>query len=328
MRGTLLTARWDERAVLAGLFAAIGLMATAFSVVAPVHAHYGGVDVGVALVAVAAAVVALLLPRRWGAWVVHVGLGIATGLITVLVAARATPQGQVSVAYLLALASLYCAVYLPHRQMLVHVGLMCVLFAVASLNGAGELDVFYVGVRVATVLLIAEVVSRFAARQRQLLAEIQGQAVHDPLTGALNRRGAVDEAEHVRGVVARAGGTTTVSVVDLDGFKGYNDSRGHAAGDRLLVDLVAAWARTLRAGDVLARVGGDEFVVVLPQTDPRSAEVLLDRMRAANPFPWSVGTVVWPPDEDLFAAVDRADELLYAHKLRRRFRLAGPPLEA
>ena len=109
-----------------------------------------------------------------------------------------------------------------------------------------------------------------------------------------------------------------MSVIDLDGFKAYNDGHGHAAGDRLLVGLTADWSSTLRTGDVLARVGGDEFVVVLPQTDLSSAEVLLARMRHANPFAWSVGTVVWRSDEDLFSAMARADDLLYGDKLRRR----------
>jgi diguanylate cyclase len=327
MRSRVPAGLWDAQVMLAGLFVVIGLMATAFSLRAPVASRYSGIDAAVALVAAVAALAVVLLPRRWGTAVVQVGLVVSTVLISVLVAARSTPQGQATVSYLMSLACLYCAVYLSHRQMLGQVALLCTSFAVASSAGAGDLQSFYVGMRVATVLLIAEVVWRLAARQRALLSEIQEQAVHDPLTGALNRRGAVAEAEQVRSVAARAGSTTTVNVVDLDGFKSYNDTHGHPAGDRLLSDLVTRWAATLRAGDVLARVGGDEFVVVLPQTDLDSAESLLARMRHAHPFPWSVGTVVWHPDENLFAAAARADELLYAHKLRRRFGLAGPPLE-
>jgi diguanylate cyclase (GGDEF)-like protein len=90
---------------------------------------------------------------------------------------------------------------------------------------------------------------------------------------------------------------------------------------------VADWTSTLRAGDVLARVGGDEFIVVLPQTDADSAHEVLARMRDANSFPWSVGTVVWQPDEDLFTAAARADEFLYADKRRNRFPLAEHPLD-
>ncbi len=327
MRSRVPTGLWDETVVLAGLLAAVGLMGLAFTVLAPVASPSAGTDEAVAVGAAGAALAVLLVPRRWGSWVVHVGLVVCTLLITVLVAVRVTPQGRASVGYLLALAALYCAVYLTHRAMLAHVGLLSVLFAVASATGA-DLQPFYVGLRIATVALVAEIVSRLVTRQRRLVAEIQGQAVHDPLTGALNRRGALEEAEHVRGVVERAGGLTTVSVLDLDGFKGYNDANGHAAGDRLLVDLVADWAATLRTGDVLARVGGDEFVLVLPQTDVAAAQVLLTRMRRANPFPWSVGSVVWRPDEDLFAATARADELLYAHKHRRRSGATGPPIGA
>ena len=211
--------------------------------------------------------------------------------------------------------------------MLAQVGLICVLFVAVSVPSSADLQLFYVGLRVATLLFVAEVVSRLVARQRDLMADVEAKAIRDPLTGALNRRGAISEAEAVRAVVARAGGHVTVTVVDLDGFKSVNDVQGHAAGDQLLAELVADWSSTLRTGDLLARVGGDEFVVVLPFTEPESAAALIDRMRASNPFPWSFGTVIWLPGEDLFAAVARADEHLYAHKLRRRFGMARPPLE-
>jgi diguanylate cyclase (GGDEF)-like protein len=313
--------------MLAGLFSAIGLMATAFSTIAPFPSRFAGVDAAVVVLSALAALAALLLPRRWEYWFVPLGVGAATVLITVLVGVRATPQGNASVGYLLALESLYCAVYLTYRWMLVQVGLLCTLFAAASIVGGGDLQPFYVGLCIATALLIAVVVSGLVARQRNLIAETRGQAVHDALTGALNRRGAVEEAEHVRSVVQRAGALTTVSVVDLDEFKLVNDRLGHAAGDQLLVGLVADWSSTLRTGDVLARVGGDEFIVVLPQTDAESAQEVLGRMRDANSFPWSVGTVVWQPGEDLFVAAARADELLYAHKLRRRIPLAEHALD-
>ena len=259
----------------------------------------------------------------------HAGLLLATGLITLLIAVRATPQGQASAAYLLTLESLFCAVYLSHRQMLAQVGVICVLFVAVSLPSSTELQNFYVALRVATVLLVAEVVSRLMQRQRELIAEVQEQAVRDPLTGALNRRGAVLGAERLRAVVQRAGGSVTVTVLDLrrvQGAQRHQRARGRRpAARRARVRLVVDTAdvETCWRGS-----GAAEFVVVLPFADQQSAKkVLLDRMRAANPFPWSVGTVGWQPDEDLFAAVARADEHLYAHKLRRRFGMAGPPLE-
>ena len=327
MRGWVAVGTWDQHVVLAGVLVAVGSVAVAFSTLSPHLSPRPGVDVAVALTSAAAAALLLVAPRREDNRTVHAGLLLCSVLITLLVAVRATPQGQASAGYLLVLPSLYCAVYLSHRQMLAQVGLLCVLFVAVSLPSSAELQLFYVGLRVATLLFVAEVVSRLMARQRDLIAEVQEQAVRDPLTGALNRRGALSEADAVRALVDRAGGHVTVTVVDLDGFKSVNDLQGHAAGDRLLAELVADWSTTLRSGDLLARVGGDEFVLVLPFTEPESAAVLLGRMRASNPFPWSVGTVVWEPDEDLFAAVARADEHLYAHKLRRRFGMAGPPLE-
>ena len=78
-------------------------------------------------------------------------------------------------------------------------------------------------------------------------------------------------------------------LLDLDHFKQYNDTHGHLAGDRLLLSATAAWQSALRETDVLARWGGDEFVLLLPNCDLRQTEALIDRMRAICPTPFSAG---------------------------------------
>jgi diguanylate cyclase (GGDEF)-like protein len=108
-----------------------------------------------------------------------------------------------------------------------------------------------------------------------------------------------------------------VCVIDLDGFKQFNDASGHPAGDRILIGLVRAWSQTLRPGDQLARIGGDEFVLILPNCDEKQAESLLSRLRAASPAPWSVGTVLWDSDQvDVLSAVALADVEMYRAKRR------------
>ncbi|GAA3347124.1 hypothetical protein GCM10020358_60730 [Amorphoplanes nipponensis] len=99
----------------------------------------------------------------------------------------------------------------------------------------------------------------------------------DALTGVPNRRA------YDRELVRRAGGAagvehTAVLVVDLDRFKALNDGQGHAAGDRALTAIAAALAAETRAGDVLARIGGDEFCVLLDAVDDRAAAEVAERM--------------------------------------------------
>ena len=136
----------------------------------------------------------------------------------------------------------------------------------------------------------------------------------DPLTAALNRRGLQQQAPGVRAVASRAGQPTTVGMIDLDGFKRYNDEHGHAAGDDLLVALVAAWSAQSRPGDLVARVGGDEFVLVLPGVDSDQAASAVTRLREVSPVLWTVGLSPWHAQEDLWDAVSRADTSMYAVK--------------
>jgi diguanylate cyclase (GGDEF)-like protein len=143
---------------------------------------------------------------------------------------------------------------------------------------------------------------------------LRDQALHDPLTHLLNRRGLRTLAPTALQVASRANVEVAVAMADLDGFKVFNDAHGHLEGDRLLVEISAAWRQRLRKGDLLARLGGDEFALVLPGSTAESRVGLVQRLHEAHPFPFSVGFATWTSDEDLLAALDRADSELYRAK--------------
>ena len=103
---------------------------------------------------------------------------------------------------------------------------------------------------------------------------------------------------------------------DVDFFKNVNDERGHQAGDRLLKSAAAAWRTTLRPADVLARPGGDEFSLLLPDCDLDRARVVLERLRSATPgdATCSIGVAEWERGEPAEELARRADEALYGAK--------------
>ena len=138
-------------------------------------------------------------------------------------------------------------------------------------------------------------------------------AKQDALTGMLNTIG-LEEYDRLHRRAGRALTPRVVVAIDLDGFKKVNDTQGHVAGDRLLHELGSAWLGALRPDDVGARIGGDEFLLILPQTDEHGAELLLERLRAVSPIPWSSGVTTWHTDEALETARVRADHLMYQDK--------------
>ena len=154
-------------------------------------------------------------------------------------------------------------------------------------------------------------------RQHQ---ELERVSRADPLTGCLNRRGFEERLNADLARAARTGRPLGLILLDLDGFKQINDTRGHAAGDALLRWTVAAIDRTVRPMDAVGRIGGDEFAVVLPDAGRPEAEEVAQRLREAlaEAAPASIGAAAFPADgtgaEELH---QHADAELYAAKRGR-----------
>ena len=156
-----------------------------------------------------------------------------------------------------------------------------------------------------------------------LMSRLESLARTDSLTGLANRR-ALEET--LVGELARAdrsGQPLSVVMLDIDHFKAYNDRKGHQAGDGLLRELAAAWARELRTSDTLARFGGEEFLAVLPATDSAAASAVADRLRRAMPAAATIsaGVATWETHETMVDLVARADAALYEAKRLGRDRI-------
>jgi diguanylate cyclase (GGDEF)-like protein len=165
--------------------------------------------------------------------------------------------------------------------------------------------------------LIAGQAASVIARS-DVLHSLADEAHTDPLTGLSNRR-AWDSA------LSRAfasSSTVTLAMLDLDNFKEFNDSYGHPAGDRLLRATAAAWRDQLRGGDVLARLGGEEFGLLICDVSPDTAYEVVERLRACIPEDRtaSAGLAVRAPGESADELLVRADAALYEAKALGRDR--------
>jgi diguanylate cyclase (GGDEF)-like protein/PAS domain S-box-containing protein len=127
----------------------------------------------------------------------------------------------------------------------------------------------------------SSVILRDIRERRELEERLRNQALHDALTGLPNRTLFRDRLERERLASLRSGGTFAVMFIDLDDFKGVNDTLGHTAGDRLLVDVARHLRRCLRDSDTAARLGGDEFGALLPGVS-NEAEVRAVAARVAS----------------------------------------------
>ncbi len=161
--------------------------------------------------------------------------------------------------------------------------------------------------------------------RKELQQELEHLANHDPLTGVANRRRLADHLDMVIGDAARTGAPLCLISLDLDGFKNFNDKHGHAAGDRLLKSAASAWNSVLRQEDMITRMGGDEFLVVLPNCPLDVSEWVAARLREAVPEGQSASTGVtsWNGKDSAYQFLLTADEALYRTKGKRSGTVAG-----
>jgi diguanylate cyclase (GGDEF)-like protein len=197
---------------------------------------------------------------------------------------------------------------------------------VAAWNAGMRTAVFCI-----VLLLLAEV--------RRLVARLQEQSLTDELTGVANRRAFLDVAAREIERSRRYRHELSLAYLDIDDFKAANDRFGHAVGDRVLIALGGLARATARSVDTVARIGGDEFVILMPETDTLAALPLAERLRAAcsraagvgaAPVTCSIGLVTFErAPGDIEEMLTSADALMYEAKAAGgdnvRHARVGPP---
>lgn len=181
------------------------------------------------------------------------------------------------------------------------------------------------------LLLISAVASLSGMSQLAFMIALVRQAIRDPLTGMFSRRSGEEVLDLHFTIATRNAAPLSVAFFDIDHFKSINDGFGHEAGDKVLIDVTTVINRNLRRGDTLVRWGGEEFLVLMPNTDRSQAEAAVARLRAhgfgarpdGTPITASIGIAERRCDgaEDWKALVDRADRRMYRAKQGGRDRV-------
>lgn len=186
------------------------------------------------------------------------------------------------------------------------------------------------GIQAALALQAGQVLGRI-----RLQEELEHLALHDQLTGLANRKLLQERLEAALAAAARNERPLAVIFIDLDGFKGINDGLGHRVGDQVLVEVSTRIRSAARAGDAVARYGGDEFVIVCEDAAADAAGIIAERFLVEIGRPLqsvpphygvgaSIGVAVWDPATGAGPTTDlirAADEAMYASKRAGRHRI-------
>jgi diguanylate cyclase (GGDEF)-like protein len=255
-------------------------------------------------------VVALLAPLgpRLPMWALAALGPIGTALIAYAVATTPTGQGEGVLLYIWPV--LWVSYFFGRRGTAAIVAWVGVVQGAALIHSGGLFDSWFDVV--VSVAIVAVVVRALSERNDRLVARLAAEARIDKLTGVLNRRGfeerAAIEVERAR----REGYSVGVATFDIDYFKRVNDEWGHDAGDRVLAGLGAVFHADSRTLDVVARIGGEEFVALLPQGDAEATLAYAERIRSAFASAVEVPNVTISAGVVAAVSPDAVEELLQA----------------
>lgn len=297
---------------LSAFFAAGALMSTVILALPGWDGlHRSGIAATVVLAGLGAGIL-----RVWGGRVGRVWCHAFTTAGTLLIAACQVLAGggsaTASYALLYVWVALHTALFFGRGAVLAHVAATTLAHAgalalVGDATGMGPALALTLGTQTAAAMVVGS-----------LAAQLRRQADTDPLTGLGNRRVATRMLEHALRRRTRGGhvGRICVALLDLDGFKAFNDRRGHLAGDALLVEAARRWAETLGDHGVLSRTGGDEFTLLLPERTPEEAAAIVDELVAGTPggVSCSAGLACWDGRESAADLLARADRAMYDAK--------------
>lgn len=263
--------------------------------------------------AVTLLLITLVLANPWWRvpnWFLHFAVTFGAVLIMILLLEATTPGNVVGNSLSVVAYSAYAAIWFPLGQAIEHI----LILLVAAAVGIFATNPFTAAVSIWTptaqgAVLLGGVIYLLVRR-------IHSLATRDPLTQTLNRAGLQATIDHRAG---HEGGEVecSLAVIDLDDFKALNDSQGHAAGDAMLARVAGTMRASLRAGDIIARSGGDEFLIVLAVPVDEAARVMT-RIVGDLPIGASCGIAALHDFRRFDESLAAADAAMYLDKARKK----------
>jgi diguanylate cyclase (GGDEF)-like protein len=315
-----------------GYMFAFAALLSPMSLVVPHQDGYNAAGIiAVTVVAAATAVVLLLLRKRPPDAAVH-AIAVLGALLTA--ATIHFTNGLPNAASLFYLwIVLFVFYFFVWRLALAHLAVVLILYTLNAIGTDSDYPLF--GNVIATISALAgagAIVAALRRRINSLTAALVETALTDELTGLSNRRAFTDDFRRAIARAGRTGEPLALAVADLDHFKNINDAYGHPVGDQVLSRFAALMQSSVRAGDVAARLGGEEFAVLFIGADPAAAGGFAERLRAETERTFtedgpeitvSIGVANWRADDPV-ESVDlmrRADQALYEAKNAGRNRV-------
>lgn len=301
--------------VIGVLYAAGAVLVTASLLLPHPHDSNDGAILVIAAAAATAAAALWILAPRLPSWLLQLTIATGSALISLCVYFAGQPSAYAAMFIWVLLASGF---FFPGRRTALQLAWLLttygiVLFSIPDTGYSPFTRLLLTAIAFGTAGGVVSWLSLSIGRRVEVS---ESRARTDPLTGIANRRWLDEELTRELAWARRHRAPLCAALIDIDDLKVFNDRHGHLAGDHLIVSAVEAWRGAIRPSDFLARVGGDEFMLLMPDCSAESAQAVLDRICAATPAETScsAGLTPWDGDESAFELFNRADAALYAAK--------------